>query len=498
MALLTTRRRGTRPRRVPKETEAPAPRPARRRRWRLLGVVLTLATLLWFTPAFVAHTPLLHWILASLAAELNGTVTVQSASLGWFSPIAARDIEIRDANGKPVLQAPNLAGNKSLVAILANRSKLGQFRIERPKLTVVLRDDGSNVEDLLAEYLAPREEPSEVDVALQIVDGSVSVSDQGSGRTWRIEKLQLTLSKSAGAGGTLKLETSATMPDPQHPGRFAAGLTMRQHDAEGRPPANSGELTIESDDVPLAMLRSLIGRFAPQTQVSGRLGCKAHTQWNGGAAGKTVAEADVTGEDFALSAPWLGSDRLQLGRLHAACQISQHEDRLEIKQSSVDCDVGSVSLSGALDLAKQRSGPLLTSLLQQTYEIDGRIELARLAQMLPGTLRIRQGTQITSGQVELALSSRRNAQGPDAKGMVWQGRIEARDLKARYHDRQLSWEQPILLTLAAHEGRQGPVVENLKCESDFLKLHAAGTIRELTASADFDLKELADQLGQFV
>jgi len=499
MALLTNRRRRTRHCEAPTAQETAPPGPARRRRWRLLAALLLLATLLWFSPAIVAHTPLLGWILARVAGDLNGTVAVESASLGWLSPIAARGVEVRDSNGQTVLQAPGLSGSKSLAAILWNRSKLGHLRLEQPTLSVLLRDDGSNVEDLLANYLAASEEPCELDVSLEIVDGSVSLTDQQSGRAWQIEKLQLSLSTSAGTDATLNLETSATVPDPQHPGRFAAGLTMRQVDIEDRPAATAGELKIESDDVPLAMLASLIRRFAPRTQVSGRLRCKIDTQWSGEAeADQTTVRADVAGEDLTLSAPWLGSDRLQLSRPGAACQVARQADRIEVMQSSVDCDLGNVSLRGTLDLADRQSKSLLTLALQQACEIDGRIELARLAHMLPGTLRIRPETEVTSGQVQLALSGSRDSQGPEAQGMVWRGRIEAANLKATYRGRQLAWEKPILVTLAARDGREGPVVESLKCESDFLKLNAAGTPRELAASASFNLKELADQLGQFV
>jgi translocation and assembly module TamB len=499
MALLTRRRRGTRLRRAPTAQETPGPRPARSRRRRLMVALLLLATCAWFLPAIAAHTPLLRWIVAQAASQLSGTVTVKSASLGWFSPIAAYDVEIHDIAGEPVLQVAKLTGDRSLAAILWNSSKLGQFRLEQPKLSVLLRDDGSNVEDVLENYLVRREEPSNVDVALEVVDGSVSVTDRSSRRTWQIEKLELSLSTSADAEGVLQLETSATVPDPQHPGRFAARLALRQPDDENPAATTAGELKIESEDVPLAMFESLIGRFAPRTQLSGRLSCKIDTQFGGeAAAANTAVQADLTAEDLALSTPWLGTDRVQLRRLRAACQAARQQNRLEIKESSVDCDLGNASLRGSLDLGDRRPGSLPTSALQQTYEINGHIDLARLAQMLPGTLRIRKEAEITSGQVQLALTSSRDAQGSDPQGMVWRGRIEAGNLKAVYRGRQLTWEQPILLTLAAHEGPEGPVVESLKCESDFLKLHAAGTPRELAASASFNLKELADQLGQFV
>ncbi|NQT13020.1 MAG: hypothetical protein HQ582_09750 [Planctomycetes bacterium] len=64
--------------------------------------------------------------------------------------------------------------------------------------------------------------------------------------------------------------------------------------------------------------------------------------------------------------------------------------------------------------------------------------------------------------------------------------------------RELVWRQPIRVTLDAHDGPQGPIVETLRCDSDFLNLHAAGTPEQLNASATFDLNRLADQLGGFV
>ena len=52
--------------------------------------------------------------------------------------------------------------------------------------------------------------------------------------------------------------------------------------------------------------------------------------------------------------------------------------------------------------------------------------------------------------------------------------------------------------LKAHESPSGTVVDALSCESDFLKLHANGTSEAAAASLTFSLKQLSDQLGQFV
>ena len=163
------------------ETFTAEPQPRRRRRWWLLSIFAFLVTVVWLLPGIIANTPLLPWILAKATADLNGTLQVKSASLGWFSPIAVEEIEVRDAAQQPILQAALLKGDTSLAAILWDSSKLGTLRLENPKLNVVLRSDGSNVEDLIAKYLEPSEGPSaELHTVLEIVDGSVTITDGAS------------------------------------------------------------------------------------------------------------------------------------------------------------------------------------------------------------------------------------------------------------------------------------------------------------------------------
>ena len=472
--------------------------PRRRRRRRLFIAGLLLGTLIWFAPGLVAHTGLLAWGLANASADLNGKLIVRSASLGWISPVKVREIEVRDAQDEIVLQAEKLTSGKSLAGILWDISKPGHFRIEKPKLSVVLRKDGSNLEDLLAKYIQPSDEPPARTAGfdLEIVDGSVSVTDQDSERSWQLEGLQLKLRMPADASKPIEVETSATVADPQRPGRLEARLSMQQPgvDAEssaagGESSAAGGEANVSVDAVPLAMFQPLVCRFVSETQLDGRLAANVQAQWGE----KNSLRADVSTDALVLATAALGTDKLQVERLHAVAQITQHGDRVEVGELSLDCELGYVSAAGTLQLGKGWVDRLPDSALKQTCKIEGRVDLARLAEMLPETLRIRKQTQITSGRVQLAVSS-----SPDSAGMVWQGRVEAAKLTAVDRGRQIAWEQPILITLAAHDTVHGPVVDELKCTSDFLKIHGAGTPDDLAASVSFSLKQMADQLGQFV
>lgn len=468
-----------------KWSEEPRPKPRTphaRRRWPWM-LLLLLAAVVWVLPMVVAHSPLLNWCVALGTRDLEGTVRIESASLGWFSPVVLSNVEVRDAQNEPVLVIPRVVGQRWLARVLCNVRRPGQFSLEQPKLAVVLRDGGSNLEDLLAKYLAKERSRSESEFSVQIVDGSVAMRDRARGRQWLFEKLQLALSMST-AAGPLQLDASATVASADQPGQVSVKLQREE-----------GGLQLSStiDALPAAALRPILARWLPVSELDGRVSVAVRGQWESSASGKTSLEARLMGDDLLLGARAWGEDRVLLKRLQASCDASVSEDQLTVKRLATDCDLGNAALCGTFRLDRDSKQGPADFLRKQTYQLSAELDLARLAQMLPHALRIQQQTRITSGLLQASLSSQ-----PGAQGTAWEGRIETSQLKAVQNGREMAWEQPVLMTLAAHDTAQGPVVDDLKCQSSFLMLDASGTPEKLTAAARFDLDQLASQFGQLI
>ena len=462
----------------------------KRRAWRLLAMLAMLTVLVWLLPGIVAHSPLLGWIVRKATTDLNGTVSIQSVSLAWFSPVTVSGVEVKDAEGKTVFSAPLLGSERTLAAILRDSKNLGRFYVHGPKISLVLRNDGSNVEDLLSKYLAPEEEEptddksfADIGFLLYIDDARLLITDEHSGRSWQMEKLSLEIDMSEGPSGAITTKVSAELPDAQRPGKL---------EGEARMASGAGEATLNAVDVPLAMFRALAARFAPGTTLAGRLSSSVRASWGDQEAGGNRLQADINMESFSLTTPKLQTDLITLDRVHGVCEVTWTPERVEIVKTSLDCDVGSLLFSGTIPLG-EKDGVTFSSLIRQRQEFDGQLDLARLAGLLPATLNLRQGMRIDSGQVHLTASSR-----PEAQGMVWHGQLQAAGLAADAGGRRIAWQQPILAIFEAHDGPRGPVIDSLRCESDFLKVHAAGTVDQLAASFTFSLKRLAEQLGQFV
>lgn len=471
------------------------------RRYWPAAVALVLVLGFWLLPWVVAHSPLMTAIIRRSTADLEGTVRAKSASLGWFSPVVLYGVEVHDRGGDLVLEVPRLVGDKALLALLFDTARLGRFQLDGPKLHLVLREGGSNLEDVLARYMESEQSAREVEAALTASDASIAVVDQRTRRTWQIESVRLELSVPAERAKPIELRLSGSVPGQLHAGVVELGLEVHRSSAGNNGPASAeavDSLVVKTEGGPLGLAEPLLRRLVAGLELSGRCTGSLACRWgHAGPARRVLVEGKLRAEEMRLALPALGSDRPALGWVDVSGRLLWQEGRLECQRVAMECEAGRLAMSGTLDWSGQYAGPFGAGLLQQVCEVRGQVDLARLAAMLPGTLRIQKGTQVTSGQLQFQYAGRRQRQG-NFEGMVWQVRVEAADLTGLREGRRIVWQQPILLNLAAHESPEGPVIETLQCDSNFLRLRAAGTRDVLTASATFDLSRLADQSAGFV
>ncbi len=469
----------------------------------ILLVVLLLVALL---PTLVAFTPLASYLVRR-AAGVNGTVKFRSASLGWFSGVSLSGLEIDDAQNQPVLEADRFAIDRSLLKLLINSSNVGTLKIEKPRLNIALTRDGSNLETLIAPWRTSSGTSSTgVDLGVEVTDGEVTIADAETQQNWHLSGLQFGLDMSRKFSIPTRVEASAAIDDAAHPG----SITVKSHaETSSTPPADAtaasgtdGTLSLQATALPLSMFERVAARFSPGLRISGTLDATIENQWSG--AAKTQIKSDITAANLAVGSPALGNDVVRMNRAHAVCQAVQLDRQLDLADSKIETDVGTLTASGRLDLGDNGINSLADLLRQPDCTLQGNLDLAKLARLIPGTLRVRPGTEITSGDIRLTVhagktpTANRGAAEAAADGTSWEARLETSHLTAMDHGRPISWEKPVLLVLAAHQTRQGPFVDNLLCDSDFLRITGNGTPDKLTAKVVLNLRKLTDELGRFV
>jgi hypothetical protein len=470
----------------------PAKAPKRKSRAFRYGALLTVCALCvggYFAPAIVANTPIGPWAVQS-ALQLDGSVSLGSTSLGWFSPVVVENLQISDPAGDVLVSVDTLSTDKTLLGLLLDLSDLGPVRVVRPVVHVVALEKDTNLERAFATFLSTPGN-SQVAAQLEITEATIRIDDQQSGRQFTIENLALSCALSQ-ANQAVTLTASGTINDDKQPASFKVDL-QTQGAADQSAALANGKLDCQCTALPLELLEPLLRRRVEKAQVTGRLSSQLAGAWGEMAQG---GEASVSGEiaatGFVFGAAPLGEDRIQLDRIDMPCRIVQQGDIVQIEKLSVDCTLGTLTLTGSAKLSDFSATNRVRELAHENYELKGNLDLARLAAMLPATLRIREGTEITAGQVSLVLGSRQQAD-----SMTWTGRVDASQLEAQERGRRLVWENPLSIEFATHETKDGMVVDSAQCNSNFLQVSAAGSLDDLTASAKFDLAQLVSQLRQF-
>lgn len=468
----------------------------RRRRWPawLLGTFVVLAALAWFAPFIVAHTSLLSWALNAALEEGQGQIAVRQATLGWLKAVELEGLMVHDGNGKPLLEAASIRSSKTLLSLARDWHELGVLTVEQPKVYAHLRADGSNLEDFAAPWLAEDQPPDSQPIALtvDVTGGTVALVDETSGKHWDLSEVSGKLEMSADPAAPLALNAAATLAEGDAARRLALQLKLPSGDRRELLPS---EAALTTAGWPLAMLRPLAARFAPGTELAGRLTADLKCQWDlDGQPGKTSLAGAAAVDDLDVAHPLLQSDRLRLKQVQVPCALVLDGRALKVDHLAVACDVGSIEAAGTLRFPAAAGPALLEELASQNYRVAGHLDLARLAKLLPATLRIRPGTELTSGNVALEVESRTDIDGTHR----WTGQVNTSDLAAVNAGQRLTWDQPLEIDAAARLDAKGLFVERLACHSDFLQIDGSGTPEKLAATAHYDLAQLARQLEQFV
>ncbi len=472
----------------------------RRRRWRWVALLLlgTLASGAWFAPEIVSQTSLRHRVASWATSGLPLRVELGPTSLGWAKPVLLRDLHVLDADGRSLLAVKELRSERTLWQLATQRSKLGTFTLVEPSGHVVLHADGSNVEDVLAALLSgPATEPAP-ELRLEIVNARVEFEDPASKRKSAIESLDLKLASGAKGIELLVAEMpSKSAAASSDAGRFAMYF--------GKPVADSnsaGEATTKSDDSQQLLMRAkdwrldwlapILARWQPTGELSGLLSANCRVSLGSAVTGKgTVSVQDLS----VAGLSGMGTDRLQLAEACLRGNVETQADRLIVEEAELRTEVGSLTVTGNVPVSGwsfKTTDEALKMIGRETFRVDGEVDLAKLAALLPQTLAVREGTRIDGGSVSVALASQ-----PQDGHETLQGKVEIARLSAVADGRRLEWDVPLQAVVVTHRDGDEFIFDRVTCRSDFLQADAKGTLTDATFQLKGDLDRLHHNLSRF-
>ncbi|TWT85676.1 hypothetical protein Pla123a_04830 [Posidoniimonas polymericola] len=492
----------------------------------LLRLAIVLAILVALAPTIAVRTPLVKSLVAGALPPEAGALTLASAGGGWLSPMSAQGIELRDARGELVFEAQEVRLSHGLVGLISAAEPI-KVLLVRPTAYLNVRPDGSNVQDLVAaierakppsDDLEPLGGPPEIAGrelgAVAVEQGTLYVAEAASGGRWTHQAINLQVDL---AGGPSTLAASATL---------GSAFNQFQPIADGAPPANfvikpiaadpaagnSGQrqFDLELTAAPLNAAEPFARRLDPRLRLTGTATGRGFVSWtppppgaphwaDALAASNLNSQGTIAIDQFALQSRLLGGDTLRLSRVEAPWAFVAQNGRLELRDASVvSADIGSLRARGAMsvtelkDLLAQGAAAWRQAGRWPEGRLAADLDLARLAQLAPAAVALRDDVRPVSGRLTAQLETETNA------GTKVVGSVTASELVAEAAGKRIGWQQPF--TLRGVASRPGGLftVDALRCESEFLWGDLSGNLTNLTGNLGFDLDKLAEQVGQFV
>jgi hypothetical protein len=151
-------------------------------------VLAALLVVGWFLPQVIVLTDLRDRPLQMALAGIDGRVTSRSATWTWLRGIEYRNIVLSDRTGRPVLVVKRAVSDHGLVGLALDPTHLGTVRLIGGEALVEIRRGGSNLEDILAPFLAAAVQSAAVPMSfeLEVVDGAIELVDLERRDAWRI------------------------------------------------------------------------------------------------------------------------------------------------------------------------------------------------------------------------------------------------------------------------------------------------------------------------
>jgi translocation and assembly module TamB len=482
-------------------------------RRRLLVCLTLIAVAIALLPLVVANTPLRNVILSAAVPGDGLQVTVIQASLGWFSGLSVQGVELKDAAGKLLLSAESVRIDRSPIELLLNRHDLGTIEVVRPNFHVTVRPDGSNLEDAVESLLADlaSSQPEDADTsgpspeplfAVRLVGGTIHLEDVAASRRWRAEGVELQYDAGP-AGGIGSGTFAAKVAELGAGGDGAAATVPAGQIAISLKEVGAGrrELAWQINGLAFAPAEPWLRRLIVAGELSGNISGQGTATWTASAStfpGDLTTSGMLAIDRLDASAPALIGDRVRLARVELPWQVATQPAGLAIQDLQLRSEVGRVGVRGSLDMAAlSRSTSLAAAVsnasAKHNLEMRGSLDLVQLAAMLPNLLRIRDDTTLTSGTLEIVGHCR-----PADNRQQIAASVRTTQLGATSAGRPLRWEKPVNADFQLTRQNAGFRLDAMNCYSEFLQVAANGTSQKFSASAEFDLNRLAEQLGQFV
>jgi hypothetical protein len=451
----------------------------------LAGLILVVMTIVALLPGILSSDFMKPLVLQKINQQLPGQLAVQKWSMGWFSGVKGNEIMYDNRPDDMLIRIAEFETSRGLLNLMLNRGKLGTVKITDPGLIFYITDK-PKAQETEAPLPLPDIEPGKREkVAIPAFYGQFVITG-GSLRTVRNDGSEKVVAEN------VDLSLDASGPENPITYRFLVDSGDKMGHASGE-----GSLTLSPDDtMNVQQIRSDSKLEIKNWELEELFAILDSRQEMLFAKGRLNADVNLTGSvanSLQLSGR-LSIDKLNLqGGPLAPDTPTIHGIEVELDATGGLAEFQLKNLTFRSSLATGTANGEFDDQGHIRLSSDADINLAEVFTQLPGTLRLRKGTRISSGKMTLSANVEKH---PEITSFQGNARIDR--LQGIRNGKKLSWDKPVTIKALGEMHPEGMRLQNLSLRSAFLNADGKGDMRNMQVDVLADIEEALKELKKFI
>lgn len=468
------------------------------RRWPyvILGIVIGVAGVALLLPTLLSTRIGTGYLASWVNSQFKGSIQVNDLATSWRGPTAITGVQVRDPEGRKVLEARNVRWAKGLWGALTSAVEFQDLTLDSPKAALYFDDSGTPSIARTVDSRTPSPPPATPgDLPrpvgrLTIKGGDVLlVRPNGTRLTITALDANLNVNTLSNIEGSIGLQ----MPEG---GRILSDFNIHHlaDQTDFTPDEAQGRLTLNTEGT---IQVAPLARFAlDDNHTAGQASLKLTADF----------QPDNLITDFDARVAGLRSSRIEtdqvrpldlaaIGRLRTTPDNITTQATLESQAGRVVADLIYVKSKQPIDLTRDKLAGLIlhgdpAPLPEFTLRSHGTVDIPTLARAVPALLTLRPGVEIQRGSFQIQDVLIQGGSRPRAAGTV-----QLTQVAAQRGDQGLQLP-PIVTDFDAfiQEGR-GLAFRRGRLQSAFLNVNVQGALSDLNAGFEGNLAQI-NQFGQ--
>jgi hypothetical protein len=454
----------------------------------IAGVAAALLILIAMAPAIISSDAIRLHVLKMVNQQIPGRLQIEAWSLNWFGKIQISGLLYDDRQNNLGARIADLNTSSGLFDLILGSGNLGTVEVIEPHVA----------------YHVPRKRiPSESE------DGSPApqrpVADQRKDERagipaifGRLKIVNGSITAVSANGDNIlvaqNLNADMSAPGPEDPLTYQ--FEAHSGDGSGRMTAK-GTLSFASDD-PLDIQRiksesklvitswqldevlKIFDSGALLPAAKGRL--NANLALTGNAAESLLLVGDLSIPELKMYGGPLGSDTPVVNDVSVKLEAGGTPDAISLKDLTFNSSLANGSARGTFDTGGN-------------HHLSGQadLDLAEISRQVPGTIKLREGTEITNGK--MALSANLNVAGNSA---TFEGNARIDQIKGSHKKKNVSWNKPVTANAIGEVRPDGVQLKNLSLQSAFLNADGQGNLENMKVRLVADISAALREFRKFI